>query len=269
MSDFIAALPMYDWPETRARSEEIWAAIRDALRGQGIDAPQRLARHNADLPAVPGGILDAEGHAIAPDPASLPPDGLDLHTLWRHPKLLFGQTCWGPMEQGLADHVRVVGQPDYSDVEGGRGTLYSSAILMRRTSAVEARADGQAIIPLHLLRGARLAYNGPDSMSGIIGLTRDLGATGATLALFSELMETGGHRASIIAVAEGRADVCAVDCRSWDMARRFEPAARTLRPVGWTALRKGLPYVSAKGISGPALAALRNGLAQAKPDSRT
>ena len=131
MSDFFAALPMYDWPENRAEVDAEWAALRAGLVAAGIDAPERLVRRNADLPAVPGGIRDEAGNVIAPDPATLPPDELDFPTLWRHPKLLFGQACWGPMELGLAKHVRVVGQPDYSTFEGGEGALYSSAIVMR------------------------------------------------------------------------------------------------------------------------------------------
>ena len=59
-------------------------------------------------------------------------------------------------------------------------------------------------------------------------------------------MATGGHRASIRAVAEGRADVAAIDCRSWQLARRFEPAARELHAVGWTRRSKGLPFICAR-----------------------
>ena len=32
------------------------------------------------------------------------------------------------MELGLAEHVRVVGQPSYNGFEGGQGELYSSAM---------------------------------------------------------------------------------------------------------------------------------------------
>ena len=131
MTDFIAALPMYDWPDRRAEVDAEWAAIRDRLRAEGVEAPERLVRRNADMPAAPGGIRDDEGRVIAADPATLPPDGLDLATLWRHPRLLFAQACWGPLETtGLADHVEVVAQPDYSGVEGGEGEFYSSALVM-------------------------------------------------------------------------------------------------------------------------------------------
>ena len=74
---------------------------------------------------MPGGIRDGEGRVIAPDPATLPPDELIIADLWRHPGLLFAQTCWGPLEQGLDQHVVVVGQPSYDGVEGGaRRTLF-------------------------------------------------------------------------------------------------------------------------------------------------
>lgn len=247
MSDFIAALPMYDWPEVRAEVDAEWAAIRTRLLAAGLDAPEMLVRRNGDMPTVPGGIRNAAGKVIAPDPATLPPDELDFPTVWRHPNLLFGQACWGPLELGLAADVRVVGQPDYSAYEGGKGEFYSSAMVMRVGDEVSSPADGRPVLPLDLIRGKRLAFNSDDSMSGIIALTRDLAAMGESLDIFAERIESGGHRSSIVAVAEGRADVAAIDCRSWALARRFEPAAKSVRVVGWTARRKGLPYIAALG----------------------
>jgi ABC-type phosphate/phosphonate transport system substrate-binding protein len=117
----IAALPMYDWPESRADTDAEWAGLRARLITAGIDAPEKIVRRNRDLPTVPGGIRDGEGRVIAPDPATLPPDELDFPTLWKHPDLLFAQTCWGPMEEGLEKHVTVIGQPSYDGFEGGHG----------------------------------------------------------------------------------------------------------------------------------------------------
>ena len=290
MTGFIAALPMYDWPEVRAETDAQWARLRDALRRRGIDAPAALTRRNTRS------------------------GGLDLMALWRNPALLFAQTCWGPMGLGLAEHVQVIGQPDYSDCEGGRGELYSSVVVMRGPAIfladaehlaaglpplltpprkgeedlealfrsplrggarggatadgsaedVPAPADGRAVLPLELLRGKRFAFNGEDSMSGVLALEQDLAALGEGLALFSERQETGGHRASLRAVAEGRADVAAADCRSWALFRRLEPeVAATLRAVGWTARRKGLPYICARGIAPATVAILREELASA------
>lgn len=252
MKNAFAALPMYDWPEIRTEVDAEWATIRVRLQAAGIKAPRGLVRRNADLPPVPGGIRGRDGRVIAPDPATLPPDELDFETVWKHPDLLFGQTCWGPMEIGLSPHVRVVGQPDYSAYEGGKGELYSSAVVMRaagsgRSTDLAAPENGAAAIPLDDIRGKRLAFNSHDSMSGLIGLTRDLAAQGETLGLFSEMVETGAHRASVAAVAEGRADVAAIDCRSWALIRRFDPHAAQVAAVGWTARRKGLPFITALG----------------------
>lgn len=247
---YIAALPMYDWPELREEVDALWSAIGNSLRGAGIDAPKGLVRRNADIPPVPDGIRDAAGHLVAPDPASLPPDELDLATLWRHPQLILAQTCWGPLETtDLGRFVTVLGQPDYSDVEGGEAECYSSVLLMRGDAGRTAepfRREGS--LPLELLRGKRLAFNSRDSMSGYLAVQRGLEARGETLAIFSEKVEAGSHRAAALAVAGGRADVAALDCRSWSLFKRFHEGAAGLIPVGWTTLRKGLPYVCAASL---------------------
>lgn len=263
MSEFVAALPMYDWPEMRGEVDAQWARLRDAFRQAGIDAPQSIVRRNGDLPPVPGGIRDAEGKVIAPDPATLPPDELDFHGLWLHPALLFAQTCWGPMELGLASQVQVIGQPSYDAYEGGQGELYSSALVMRvgEAPSVASPDDGRPSIPLDLMRGRRFAFNSVDSMSGFIGLTRDLEVMGESLDVFASRSESGGHRASIVAIAEGRADVAAIDCQSWALAQRFEPAAQAVKVVGWTGRRKGLPFITARTTPEKTFAALREAVA--------
>ncbi len=214
----IAAFPMYDWPECRSEVDQQWARLRSALIAEGLPAPERLARE------------------------------IDLHSLWRHPDLLIAQTCWGPMGLGLEAQVIVLGQPDYSDVEGGQGALYSSAILMRTKDVQHAPAPQgrEAHLPINDMRNKRLAFNSQDSMSGLIAFERDLEAQGESRGIFSERVETGGHRRSIQAVAQGKADVCSVDCRSWALAQRFEPSAENLRVVGWTAKRPGLPFITAR-----------------------
>jgi len=263
MSELIAALPMFDWPEVRGEVDAQWAGLRDAFRQKGIDAPQTIVRRNGDLPPVPGGIHDAQGALIAPDPSTLPPGELDYHKLWLHPALLFAQTCWGPMELGLSSHVQVIGQPSYDAYEGGQGELYSSALVMRTGEGPEVRspADGKALLPLDLMRGKRFTFNSLDSMSGTIGMTRDLQAAGESLDIFSSRSESGGHRGSIVAVAEGRADIAAIDCESWALAQRFEPAARKVAIVGWTARRKGLPFITARTTPEKTVRAMREALA--------
>ncbi|MGL4489872.1 MAG: phosphate/phosphite/phosphonate ABC transporter substrate-binding protein [Rhizobiaceae bacterium] len=244
---YVAALPMYDWPERRRQVDAQWDALRDALRARGVDAPERLARSNADLPG-----LDLE------------PDGFDLAALWQHPNLLFAQTCYGPLELWLKG-VRVVGQEDYVGVEGGDGESYSSAIVMRRealslrhlreappsvlsdispTGGEIGAPPSAANLPV-LLADLRLAYNSEDSMSGYLALERELERRNAGVDIFSALVASGGHRNSIRMVASGEADVAAVDCKSWALAQNHEAAARELVVVGWTQKRLGLPFITA------------------------
>lgn len=246
----IAALPMYDWPELRDETDARWAAQRDRLRGQGIDAPEHLTRRNGDMPAVPGGIRDEAGNAIAADPASLPPDELDFSVLWRHPRLLLSETCWGPMEMGLQPHVTVIGQTAYDGVAGGSGEFYSSVIVARRSEGqpVPPPIDGRAHLPTAFFYDKRFAFNEHQSLSGTLALKRDLEVVGTSLALFAQLVETGAHRASIRAIAEDKADIAAIDCQSWALAERFEPAAKELQIIGWTARRKGLPLIRSKSF---------------------
>jgi ABC-type phosphate/phosphonate transport system substrate-binding protein len=266
----IAALPMYDWPEERDRVDRRWASLRDRLRAAGIAAPDGLVRRNGDMPAIPGGIRAPDGRVVAPDPASLPPEALDLDVLWRHPALLVAETCWGPMAHGLAADVTVVGPSHYASVEGGRGTHYSSVIIARRSvgRAVAPPADGRAILPVPQLHGGVLAYNDAHSLSGFIALRDDLHEAGVGLDLFSDRLETGAHRASIRAVAEGRADIAAIDCRSWALAQTHEPAAADVHPVGWTSRRPGLPFITATRVSPRIAQVLRQVLGASLPPVR-
>lgn len=231
MSEPLAALPMYDWLECRDETDALWRSIRDGLRARGVAAPDALTR------------------------------GVDGQAIWRDPDLLLAQTCWGPLEAGLANNVQVLAQPDYSSFEGGSGSLYSSAIVMRRDVAgramsVSAPEDGRARLPLDRMRGMRFAFNDPVSRSAYLGLIQDVRESGESVDLFSQCLETGGHRQSLQAVRDGRADLCAVDCRSWALAQRFEPGMDLLLVVGWTARRLGLPYITSLGTDAQTRAVL-------------
>lgn len=218
-----AALPMYDWPETRAAVDAAYARLRSLVP----ELPERRER---------------------------PGDAAALNALWRDPALLLAQTCWGPMRAGLAGHVEILAQPRYDDVPGGRGARYRSAIVMRGGRPCPPPDGAGAVLPAGI--GAlRVAINDPLSLSGALALAEDMGDPG----LPGRALATGSHRASIRAVAEGRAALAAIDCRSWAIALAHEPAARELTVTGWTALRPGLPYITSRNTP----AALRARLAEA------
>jgi ABC-type phosphate/phosphonate transport system substrate-binding protein len=214
----IATLPMYGWPETRTADLVFWDAIR------------------AQVPGLPD--------LSFPDWAGVPDH-------WRDPALVFSQTCWGPLRLGLLDHLRVLAQPDYSAVPGGRGMFYRSAVVAR--DGAPRAVPGAPAADLPPMTGI-FARNSADSLSGWLGLVQDNGRPPA------RIIDTGSHRASIRAVAEGRADMATIDCRSWAMALEHEPCARALVVVGWTAERPGLPFVTSRATPEPMAQALRAAL---------
>jgi ABC-type phosphate/phosphonate transport system substrate-binding protein len=219
----VASLPMYDFPELAAATDALWAALAAGLRRRGVAAPGRLTR--------PAG---------------------DLHAHWRDPDLLLSQCCMGPVALTLGGAVRVIAHPVY-DAEGCEGPTYRSALVARAADA--GRTLGE-------FRGRTAAVNGPDSLSGRHALREALAPFGPGR-FFGGVVVTGAHRASARAVAEGRADLAAIDCVSWALIGRVEPAlAERLTVVGWTAPAPSLPLVTAAGTPPAAAAALRDAVAE-------
>jgi ABC-type phosphate/phosphonate transport system substrate-binding protein len=213
----IAALPMYDWPETRGINDVIWARIAAKLNATNIDAPQILTRST------------------------------DLTQIWLSPDLLLAQTCSYPLQTTLKDKVRYVATPSYC-VEGCEiPGHYRSVVLMRsKRPNLPVPGDDAFILPKWPAT-ARFALNSFDSLSGYHALAYDLAMTGR--ALPAHHVETGSHRASIIAVANGEAELCGVASVSRAMAIDHEPAAQMLRVVGWSKQRPGLPLITALNAS--------------------
>lgn len=159
---------------------------------------------------------------------------------WTSPELVLAQTCGLPFRARLHDRVTLIGTPDYG-VEGCPPGHYRSVFVARRDREAPAFA------------GARLAYNDGLSQSGWAAPL----AHAATLGLrFGETVETGGHRLSMLAVAEGRADLAALDAVTWAMLQRWEPAAAEVRVVALTAPTPGLPLISCAGADRPAIFAV-------------
>jgi len=228
----LACLPMYDWPEVQAETAAHWDRVRAGALAHtpGIDLPDTL--------------ITPEWEAVA--------------ALWHDPALVFSQTCWGPLSLGLIDRLLPLAQPDYTGIAGGRDRFYRSALIARDGTADPVPATPSASLPEAGLKGRVFAFNAYDSLSGYIGLAQDLGVDPCAQAL--GCVETGGHRASVRAVAEGRADLAAIDCRSWALAQRYEPCARRLTVIGWTSERLGLPYVTSRATDPRTAQALRQSL---------
>ncbi len=200
----LAALPMYDRPELAAETDAFWAALREAIRDRGLDAPETLTRNR-------------------------PP-----RLVWSAPELVLAQTCGLPYVSALARRVGLVGTPSYALDGVGPGQYRSALVVAEQNPATD----------LAGLRGAVAAINARDSQSGYAALMHAAAPHAVNGRFFSEAVITGSHAASIQAVAGGRAHLAAIDAVSWALAERFDRATGRLRVLAWTDPVPGLPLIT-------------------------
>lgn len=191
--------------------------------------PELAAAHDRFWQAIRANLVSA---GIAA-PESLSQDAEEF-SVWRHPDLVLSQTCGMPYRLWLHDTVALVGTPDYG-LEGCAPGYYRSALVVR---ADDARDDIAAFI------AARFAYNQTFSQSGFAAPYFHVAPLGV---FFTDRLHTGQHLESARAVAEGRADIAALDAVTWRNIKAFEPFASHLRVLEWTAPTPGLPLITANG----------------------
>jgi ABC-type phosphate/phosphonate transport system substrate-binding protein len=214
----IAVLPMYDFPGTAAANDALWAAISARLAEAGVRAPTRLTR------------------------------GGDLAALWRHPGLVFGQTCGYPYVTGLKDSVTLIATPEYS-FAGCEGASHRSFII---------RAARDPRRGLSEFRGATAALNAQDSNTGMNLFRAAIASVARGAPFFRAIVVTGSHEASVEAVAEGQADLASIDCVSFALLSRGRPElVEGMALVAESPLSPCLPFIAAAGLAAPTAAAVR------------
>ena len=175
----------------------------------------------------------------------------DFMSPWLRDDLYLAQTCGYPFTHALNGQVKLVATPHY-DADGCVRADYCSIIFAREKCELAA------------LRGAVAAVNTPDSMSGMLALKLVFARYAKEGRFFARAIEAGGHLASLAAVQEKRADVCAIDCVCVALARRYRPEALAgLTEIARSPAVPGLPLVTRAGD----VAAIRDGLGRAFADS--
>lgn len=224
----LASLPMYDLPELTGATDAWWTGLATAFRQAGIaEVPSALCR----------------------------PD--DMVALWRDPTLLFSQTCGYPLTHELKSVVQPVATPAYG-APGCHGAGYASVVVVR---------DGDPARDIVQLRDRICAVNAQNSQSGYNALRRLIAPLAVAGRFFSDVVVSGGHAASLAAVAGRQADVAAVDCVTFALLSRCRPAAvEALRVLTTTQSVPGLPYVTRASVDDTFLRRLRDGLFAALAD---
>jgi ABC-type phosphate/phosphonate transport system substrate-binding protein len=225
----LVSIGMYlDPPPLRDATTALWAHVRDSLRAAGL-----------------AGVPEAADEA------------LPLEDAWLHPGLLLAQTCGYPFATRLRGQVRLVATPCY-DRPGCSGPISGSFLVVRADDRAASLAE---------LAGRRAAINYRTSNSGHNLLRAATAPFARGRPFFAKVVETGGHGASIAALAAGEADVAAIDCVTWGNVARFAPErVAALRVLGETPKTPGLPLITRGGASDAELALLRAALDRAVAD---
>jgi ABC-type phosphate/phosphonate transport system substrate-binding protein len=217
----LAALPMYDFPWTAEANDALWAAMAARLDAAGVEAPKALTR------------------------------GPDLDAQWRNPRLVFGQTCGYPYVTRLKDAVALIAAPTYA-FPGCEDASHRSFIIRRASDPRPGLAD---------FRGAKAGLNAHDSNTGMNLFRAALAPFAGGAPFFRAIVVTGSHEASVAAVAEGRADLAAIDCVSYALLACGRPALiERVAVVAESPSSPSLPFIAAAGLGAVAIAAVRDAL---------
>ncbi|MGR3540779.1 MAG: phosphate/phosphite/phosphonate ABC transporter substrate-binding protein [Hasllibacter sp.] len=213
------------------------------------ERPENRAAHDA----LWAGIRD--GLAARGVPA---PDRLDrtvpIFDGWSRGDLVLGQICNLPFRARLS-HLTLIGTLDYG-VEGAAPGHYRSVFVARADDPRDPAAfDGV------------FAYNEALSHSG--WGAPQLWASRRGLPQFRECVPTGAHLESARAVASGGADLASIDCVTWRMLLRWEPALTDrLAVVGETEDAPGQSLVTRHDDPEPFRAAVADAIAALAPADR-
>ncbi len=161
------------------------------------------------------------------------PDGLD-HDIdyqdgWQRPDLVLGHICNLPYRARFRGKVTLIGASDYG-LPGCAPGYYNSVLIARRPGKPRDFAE-------------RFACNDLLSNSGYGVPQQWAVAKGFTL---NAMQITGSHRASIAAVAEGIADMAAIDAQAWRIECAENADTRSLHVIGHTHTTPGMTFITRK-----------------------
>lgn len=230
----LAFLPMYALPEMAAENEAVWASLAAALLAEGVPPAALPARLSAPPAALPEEIA---------------------------PETVFSQMCGYPLRTMYDGQYRLLGTPLY-DLPGCALGREAEAVPEHRSFLViRAEAPGRV---LGDLRGLRFAMNGRDSNSGMNLPRRLFAPLAGARPFFATVLISGSHLRSMEMVAEGAADVAAIDCVTHGFIALYRPTlAARLRIVGETPPAPAIPFITAAAT--PADLAARMGRLLAAP----
>jgi hypothetical protein len=156
--------------------------------------------------------------------------------VWEDPALVLSQTCGMPYRTRLHPFVQLAGTLDYG-LEDCSAGYYRSAIVVRTDDPHTQLQD---------YAGKVLAYNSGDSQSGFAALYAH---SARARVWFANQVCSGAHLASAQMVAQGQADIAALDAQTWRLIMRYESWANKLRVLEYTEPTPGLPLITGAALN--------------------
>jgi ABC-type phosphate/phosphonate transport system substrate-binding protein len=226
--EWVASLPMYDFPELRDAHDAFWGAVAARLTAAGFaNVPRELNRES--------------GHVA----------------VWRDPALLFAQGCEYPLAKSFADRVRLVATPMYA-AAGCEGSRYRSAIVVRDgfTTLAQLRGRRCAINELDSNSGMNLLRA---AVAPLVTGGRFFGSIAVSGSHLGSVERVASGEADV-------ASVDCVSFAHFQ--RLYPSIVRELRVISWTPSSPSLPFITARSASDATVETLRSVLANVFADER-
>ncbi|MCH2547989.1 MAG: PhnD/SsuA/transferrin family substrate-binding protein [Alphaproteobacteria bacterium] len=212
MTQWRVAFPMYVLPQMQADMRSLWIMVKTRLTMDGVE----------NLPDEPE-FSDplAQGH-VPQDLLMLQYCGYPYVTQWQESKQLTPFACL------------------HYDAPHCEGKLHRSVIVVAEQSKIK---------KLSKLKNSRVAINGYDSNTGMNLLRHTIAPIAKSTQFFSQVTVTGAHAASAQAVADGSADVAAIDCVTFAYLSDYDAALTAqLRVIATTETSPALPLFVASHV---------------------
>ena len=156
--------------------------------------------------------------------------------------------------------IELLAAPVMADARYAQRPVYYSDVVVQRTSPFRTCAD---------LRGARWAYNEPDSHSGCGVVRGYLAGLAETNGYFGQVVESGAHQTSLQMILDGAIDGAAIDSTVLELELRRQPALTAqIRTIATLGPSPSPPWVVRSTVPAELRSALRQTLCQMQLEPR-
>jgi len=208
MTERIASLPMYNFPEIQPALDTFWKGLSKHMSREGIN----------NLP-----------HKLSHDKP--------VQNLWNDPQLFISQCCGYDVTGRYYNSLVPVAVPHFS-APGCSGSEYSSFILVK---------DNNPARDIMEMQDSVAVINGPESHSGMSAFRHLVASHSFKGAFFADIKISGSHIDSIDFIKRGLADVAPIDCVTYALLEKHRPqTVWGLRVLGRTFCAPAPPYVIRK-----------------------